>query len=106
MTRPRDCLIIPLKDRKGEWLNCLSADWMLPNKKEDKELLLPVSKAIIPVEFKTLLQEEVPEIAPFTLSYLPNCCLHQCHQWKMPVLAKQQSWVTESVCKVHTKWRT
>jgi ATP-dependent exoDNAse (exonuclease V) beta subunit len=64
LTRPRDCLIVPLKDIKGEWFNCLAADWMLPNNQEDKELLLPVSKVKIPVMFKTLLQEEAPEIIP------------------------------------------
>lgn len=62
LTRPRDCLIIPLKDTKGEWFNSLTADWMLPTNKEDKELGLPVSKEKIPVAFKSLLQEEAPEI--------------------------------------------
>jgi ATP-dependent exoDNAse (exonuclease V) beta subunit len=64
LTRPRDCLIVPLKNTKGEWLNSLAADWMLPNNKDDNELLLPVSMAKIPVAFKTLSQEEIPEINP------------------------------------------
>jgi len=62
LTRPRDCLIVPLKDTKGEWLNSLAADWMLPNNKDDKELLLPVSKGKISVAFKTLSQDVAPEI--------------------------------------------
>ncbi len=62
LTRPRDCLIVALKDTQGEWLNSLAAEWMLPNTLEEKELLLPVSKAKIPVAYKTLSQDETPEI--------------------------------------------
>ncbi len=61
LTRPRDCLIIPLKDTKGEWLRVLAADWMLPDDEANNELTLPASKEKIPVIFKTLLQEEAPE---------------------------------------------
>lgn len=61
LTRPRDCLIIPLKDTKGEWLRVLAADWMLPDDKANNELTLPASKKKIPVIFKTLSQEEAPE---------------------------------------------
>jgi len=43
--------------------NNLAADWMLPKNKDDKELLLPVSKEKIPVAFKILSQDEAPEMA-------------------------------------------
>ena len=61
LTRPRDCLIIPLKDTKGDWLNSLNAEWMLPTDEEDKALVLPVSDIKIPVAFKVLQQEGVPD---------------------------------------------
>jgi ATP-dependent exoDNAse (exonuclease V) beta subunit len=63
LTRPRDCLIIPLQDRKGDWFNSLNADWMLPNAVEEKELLLPVSDIKIPVAYKSFEQESSPEIS-------------------------------------------
>ena len=62
LTRPRDCLIIPLKSDKGEWLNSLGADWMLPNDEQSKELTLPESEQTIPAAFKILEQEEKPEL--------------------------------------------
>ncbi|WP_198328548.1 UvrD-helicase domain-containing protein [Methylovulum psychrotolerans] len=63
LTRPRDCLILPLKDTHGEWLRVLAADWMLPDDPRDNGLTLPISKEKIPATFKTLLQEEAPETA-------------------------------------------
>lgn len=63
LTRPRDCLIMPMKSDKGEWLNCLGAEWMLPKTEASKELTLPESKQTIPAAFKTLEQKELPEIA-------------------------------------------
>jgi len=63
LTRPRDCLIMPMKTDKGEWLNCLGADWMLPKTETSKELTLPESEQTIPAAFKTLEQKETPEIA-------------------------------------------
>jgi len=61
LTRPRDCLIIPLKDTKGEWLNSLNAEWMLTTTEEDKVLTLPVSNLKIPVAFKILQQDGDPD---------------------------------------------
>jgi ATP-dependent helicase/nuclease subunit A len=60
LTRPRDCLIIPLQNTKGEWLSCLEADWMLPNNEGEKELTLPDSQVKIPVLFKKLEQDSAP----------------------------------------------
>jgi len=61
LTRPRDCLIIPLKDTKGDWLNSLNVEWMLPTTEEDKVLTLPASDIKIPVAFKVLQQDGVPD---------------------------------------------
>ncbi len=53
LTRPRDCLIIPLKDTQGEWLKSVNADWMLPQE-EDSTLSLPNDTGSIPVAYKSL----------------------------------------------------
>ena len=62
LTRPRDCLILPLQHTDGEWLQCLNADWMLPLQ-DAKTLKLPLSEENIPVAFKLLTQPEAPKIA-------------------------------------------
>jgi len=66
LTRPRDCLIMPMKTDKGEWLNCLGAEWMLPKTEANKELTLPESKQTISAAFKVLEQKESPEITTST----------------------------------------
>lgn len=84
LTRPRDCLIIPLKDTKGEWLRVLAADWMLPDDKVKNELTLPASKKKIPVIYKTLLQEEAPEKI-LTGQQVPHWFVNiASHQVKLP----------------------
>lgn len=54
LTRPRDCLIIPLKDTQGEWLQSVNADWMLPQEECDA-LTLSNEMGSIPVTYKSLV---------------------------------------------------
>ncbi len=62
LTRPRDCLIMPMKSDQGEWKNCLGADWMLPEEDNPKEITLPKSNETIPSLYQLLEQKEHPEL--------------------------------------------
>ena len=59
LTRPRDLLIIPLKQSSGEWLDSVNADWCLPTQ---DSLQLPDSKINIHTEYKELEQSSEPDI--------------------------------------------
>jgi ATP-dependent exoDNAse (exonuclease V) beta subunit len=71
LTRPRDCLIVPLKDKKGEWFECLNADWMLPDEEGTNKIILPTSRQEIPATCKVITQDEAPE-----LTFGQNALLH------------------------------
>lgn len=59
LTRPRDLLIIPLKQSSGEWLDSVNADWCLPTQ---DTLQLPASNINIHTRYKELEQAAEPNI--------------------------------------------